>query len=268
MTWPKVIAFAVIVLVLWAVALLAQNANVTLAWNLSTNPIVAGINIYFGGASGVYTNKTDAGMASSLTISNLASGDTYYFAATTYSAAGAESALSSEVSYTVPMPLSLPDSPTGVVVNPTNYAVSWPAGGVTNGLVLWSGYDVTNQFTLTPVLTNLTLTATMPTNLWGTVTNAEWTVTCWNVNSNGLSIPRVFHWPYPLRTLTNYIVQFWNGSNLLFATNNPQGIGFLALSNSRPVWLKTPRQNYFGTNLTRQLIKIRATNIPQFQITP
>lgn len=78
--------------------------NVTLAWNPSANPVVAGFNIYFGGTSGVYTNKTSVGTATSLTISNLVAGDTYYFAATTYSAAGAESALSSEVSYTVPTP--------------------------------------------------------------------------------------------------------------------------------------------------------------------
>ena len=82
------------------------QANVTLAWNPSTNPIVAGFNIYYGGASGVYTNKTSVGTVSSLTIPNLVIGATYYFAATTYSAAGAESALSSEVSYTVPAPVS------------------------------------------------------------------------------------------------------------------------------------------------------------------
>jgi hypothetical protein len=82
------------------------SANVTLVWNPSTNKIVAGFNLYYGSVSGAYTNKTSAGMATSLTISNLIPGTAYYFAATTYSAAGAESALSSEVSYTVPMPSS------------------------------------------------------------------------------------------------------------------------------------------------------------------
>jgi uncharacterized membrane protein YfcA len=82
------------------------QATVKLAWNPSTNPIVAGFNIYYGGASGVYTNKTAVGTANSLTILNLVIGATYYFAATTYSAAGAESALSTEVSYTVPMPVA------------------------------------------------------------------------------------------------------------------------------------------------------------------
>jgi hypothetical protein len=82
------------------------QANVTLAWNPSTSPIVTGFNIYYGGASGVYTNKTSVGTVTSLTIPNLVIGATYYFAATTFSAAGAESALSSEVSYIVPIPVS------------------------------------------------------------------------------------------------------------------------------------------------------------------
>ncbi len=79
------------------------QTNVTLAWNPSTNPIVAGYKIYYGGASGNYTNKTSVGSATSFTVSNLLNGGTYYFAASTYSAAGAESALSTEVSYTVPV---------------------------------------------------------------------------------------------------------------------------------------------------------------------
>ena len=87
----------------FALSVPAQT-SVTLAWNPISNPLVAGFNIYFGGASGVYTNKTAVGMATSLTIPNLVIGATYYFAATTYSAAGAESALSGEVAYTVPQP--------------------------------------------------------------------------------------------------------------------------------------------------------------------
>ncbi len=91
---------------IFAACLMSVEAgtSVTLAWNQSTNPIVAGYNIYYGGASGTYTNKTSAGPVTSLTISNLVNGTTYYFAATTYSAAGAESAFSSEVAYTVPTP--------------------------------------------------------------------------------------------------------------------------------------------------------------------
>jgi hypothetical protein len=80
------------------------GGNITLAWNPSSDPVVAGYDIYYGGTSGVYTNETSVGLATSLTISNLVYGSTYYFAATTYNAAGAQSSFSTEVSYTVPTP--------------------------------------------------------------------------------------------------------------------------------------------------------------------
>jgi hypothetical protein len=80
------------------------QANVTLSWNPISSPLVTGFNIYYGSASGVYTNKINAGKNTSLTISNLTVGSTYYFASTTYSTAGAESALSTSVAYTVPAP--------------------------------------------------------------------------------------------------------------------------------------------------------------------
>ena len=78
------------------------TGSVTLAWNASTNPIVAGYNVYYGGASRAYTNKICAGNATNVTISGLVQGITYYFAATAYSASGIESQSSSEVSYLVP----------------------------------------------------------------------------------------------------------------------------------------------------------------------
>lgn len=117
-------------------------AKVTLAWNRSPDPLVAGFNIYYGGVSRAYTNKTSAGAATSLTISNLIPGTTYYFAESTYSAAGAESALSSEVSYTVPMTSS------GVQLNVTTsnqfvLTVTGPVGQsydiqATQDFIAWS----------------------------------------------------------------------------------------------------------------------------------
>ena len=76
--------------------------SVTLAWNASTDPTVVGYNIYYGGASGDYTNTLSAGNATNLTVSGLVAGDTYYFAATSYNSSGVQSPFSSEVSYSVP----------------------------------------------------------------------------------------------------------------------------------------------------------------------
>jgi len=89
--------------ILAALGQTVQAASVTLAWNPSTNPIVAGYNLYYGGASGTYTNEVSAGHATSATVTGLIEGANYYFVATAYSAPGAESPNSSEVAYTVPV---------------------------------------------------------------------------------------------------------------------------------------------------------------------
>src|SRR5690242_12605532 len=77
-------------------------ASVSLAWNPSGDPTVAGYNLYYGGASGIYTNEISVGNATNSTLAGLVPGKTYYFAASTYNVLGLESALSGEISYLVP----------------------------------------------------------------------------------------------------------------------------------------------------------------------
>jgi hypothetical protein len=106
--WPFKITgltkFLGVLLILAALSTTVQaGQSVTLAWNRSTDPIVAGYKIYYGGTSGTYTNMVNAGNATNATISGLVQGRTYYFAATTYSSLGVESSFSSEASYTVPI---------------------------------------------------------------------------------------------------------------------------------------------------------------------
>ncbi len=86
-------------------ATIPPGQSVTLAWNGSSDTSVAGYNIYYGGASGTYTNMINAGNVTNATVSGLTVGTTYYFAATTSNSAGLQSPFSSEVSYTVPTPL-------------------------------------------------------------------------------------------------------------------------------------------------------------------
>ena len=84
--------------------LVFAQGTATLTWNASSDPFAAGYNIYYGGTSGSYTSKISVGInTTSLAISNLNCGSTYYFATTTYSVSGAESVLSREVSYTIPV---------------------------------------------------------------------------------------------------------------------------------------------------------------------
>jgi hypothetical protein len=89
-------------LILAALGTTVQAASVTLAWDPSLNPAVAGYNLYYGGTSGNYTNKVSVGLATSVVTSGLLVGVTYYFAATTCNAAGMESLFSAVVPYTVP----------------------------------------------------------------------------------------------------------------------------------------------------------------------
>ncbi len=94
-----------------AYRLMANNLSsvqVTLAWSASIPPtILAGYYIYCGGTSRHYTNKIDAGLATTAVISNLQGGATYYFATTAYAYSGKESAFSSEAVWQAP-PTQIP----------------------------------------------------------------------------------------------------------------------------------------------------------------
>lgn len=76
--------------------------GLVLDWDASVSTDVAGYNVYYGTNSGNYIYKLDAGNVTSITISNLVCGGTYYFAATAYDSNGNESALSAEISFIVP----------------------------------------------------------------------------------------------------------------------------------------------------------------------
>jgi hypothetical protein len=88
--------------------------SVTLSWTPSLNLNVIGYKIYTGTASRQYSITNNIGLLSSTTITGLVRGQTYYFAATTYDLLGRQSALSSEVTYTVPPRQALLGSATKV----------------------------------------------------------------------------------------------------------------------------------------------------------
>jgi hypothetical protein len=81
---------------------LQASQSVILAWQPSSDPNAVGYQIYYGTASGNYTEKVYVGNLTSVTIYGLADGTTYYFAATTYDAHNQESGFSNEASYQVP----------------------------------------------------------------------------------------------------------------------------------------------------------------------
>jgi hypothetical protein len=89
----------------------ASNAppqSATLAWDPSpgTN-VIANYNVYYGVASAPYTNVVAAGTNTTMSISNLVAGTTYYFAATAVDTSGLESDYSSEAVWKCPLRLKL-----------------------------------------------------------------------------------------------------------------------------------------------------------------
>jgi len=83
------------------------TVSTTLSWPASTDPSVVGYKLYYGVASGTYTNVINVGPATTATISNLIAGTKYYFAATAYNASNAESPFSNEASGTFQPSFSL-----------------------------------------------------------------------------------------------------------------------------------------------------------------
>ena len=75
--------------------------SVSLSWNPSQSTNVLGYKIYYGTASHVYATNVAVGNVTNITITELAVGIPYYFAATSYDSAGDESTFSNEASYDV-----------------------------------------------------------------------------------------------------------------------------------------------------------------------
>jgi len=80
----------------------AHAAQVTVAWDPNPEPEVAGYKIYYGTSPGSYTASLDAGNATSILISGLQDGATYFFSAVAYDASNNESGFSNEIIYAVP----------------------------------------------------------------------------------------------------------------------------------------------------------------------
>lgn len=128
---------------------IADAADVTLQWAPSGSGSVTGYVLLYGSSSGSYSQQFDVGNSTSYTVTNLASGYTYYFVVRAYDATGATSALSSEVIATMPSTIqsivtSL--SVTSSVPSPqrAGTTINWAAtsaGGIAPYQYQWSLYN-------------------------------------------------------------------------------------------------------------------------------
>ncbi|AJE02188.1 fibronectin type III domain-containing protein [Geobacter pickeringii] len=81
----------------------AATGSVTLAWDAPSGPStakIAGYKVYYGTASRTYSKTVKLGLATTCSVTGLASG-TYYFTVTAYDAAGNESPYSNETTQAV-----------------------------------------------------------------------------------------------------------------------------------------------------------------------
>lgn len=137
------------------------SQSVTLAWDPSTDAVVAGYLVLYGPASGDYTSRVDAGANTTATISGLREGLTYYFAVVAYDVLGEESAPSPEITYIVPGLLVLsPGADSGKTMN-----LSFP---VASG----GRYDLQATADLQS-WTNIWQTGTSDSNAWVQFTDAQ-----------------------------------------------------------------------------------------------
>ena len=79
-----------------------HSAQVTLAWDLNTEPDLAGYRLYYGFERGNYPYSIDVGNQTSYTFSNLEPDQVHYFVATAYDIDNNESDFSDEIVYLVP----------------------------------------------------------------------------------------------------------------------------------------------------------------------
>ena len=76
----------------------AAAQSLTIAWDRSPSPDVAGYIVYVGNRSGAYTQSINVGNNTTFTMSNAQMGSTYYFAVGAYGSSSRVSGLSNEVS--------------------------------------------------------------------------------------------------------------------------------------------------------------------------
>jgi hypothetical protein len=77
---------------------LPNLSNATVAWDRSPSAAATGYRVYYGAASGNYTNSVTVGNVTTNTVAGLVNGVTYFFAVTALATSGEESTYSNEIS--------------------------------------------------------------------------------------------------------------------------------------------------------------------------
>jgi Fibronectin type III domain len=136
----------------------------TLSWDPSSSLNIAGYRLHCGVTKGVYIQTIEVGNATSILVSNLVAGKTYFFVVTAYNTMGLDSAPSNEVSYLVPSSSPTPTPPTtgpAVMLSPppgstfssSSVTFTWSAGSATAYFLFvgssFQGSDIYNSGAVT-----------------------------------------------------------------------------------------------------------------------
>ncbi len=130
--WGRLLIGGLVILVCSAFEV--EAAVVTLTWNPSSSPNIAGYRLHSGTTSGVYSQTIELGNATSTLVSNLVTGKTYFFVVTAYNTMGVESARSNEVSYLAPPttgPAQMVRPAPGSTFTSSSVTFNWSAGSAT-----------------------------------------------------------------------------------------------------------------------------------------
>jgi len=155
--WKKFLCVAL--LLAGTVATTQAAQSVTLAWNPSSGSSVVGYRVYYGTSSGTYTTSVDVGNNTTVTLSNLTAGATYYFVVKAYDSGGLESVASNEASGLVTGALTVVLSTPGSSTNfngPAVITLSATAaeiGGSVAKVEFYSGAVKLSESTSTPFTT-------------------------------------------------------------------------------------------------------------------
>ena len=183
----------------------AYSAQSTLSWDAVSDPAVVGYKLHYGDTPGSYTKTLDTGKMTSLTVDDLAEGQTYYFASTAYDSAGNQSGYSNEVAKFVP--------------SSTQYSLMVAQNGTGAGTVAGSGItcgSVCSNVYAPGTVVTLTATPASGSTFAGWSGGCSGTGTCTVTMNASTSITATFN----SSVLTSEITATAKGSGTVTAVNN------------------------------------------------